>query len=142
MAGVVLAEAVVDFLAAVQAQDHVVALLVAEVDDIIVNEHAVGGHGEAEVLIVDLLLLTAVGNQLFDHVKVHQRFAAKKVHFKVAAGAGVFDQEVHGTLAHFKAHQRTVALIAALRSKAVGAVQVAGVCNMQAQGLDHGVAFF
>ena len=53
MAGVVLAEAVVDLLAAVEAQDDVVALLVAEVDDVVVDEHAVGGHGEAEVLIMD-----------------------------------------------------------------------------------------
>ena len=142
MACIVLAEAVVDLFAAIQTQHHIVALLVAKIDHIVIDQHTVGGHGKAEVLVVDLLLLTAVGHQLFDHVKIHQRFAAKKVHLKVAAGAGVFDQEVHGTLAHFKAHQRTVALIAALRSKAVGAVQVAGVCNMQAQGLDHGVAVF
>ena len=122
MACIVLAEAVVDLFAAIQTQNDVVALLVAEIDHIVIDQHTVGGHGKAEVLVVDLLLLTAVSHQLFDHIKVHQRFAAKKVHFKVAAGAGVFDQEVHGTLAHFKAHQRTVALIAALRSKAVGAV--------------------
>ena len=140
MAGVILAEAVVDFLAAVQAQDHVVALLVAEVDDIIVNEHAVGGHGEAEVLIVDLLLLTAVGHQLLDHIKVHQRLAAEEVHLEVAAAAGILDEEIHCTLAHLKAHQGTLALIAALRGKAVGAVQVAGVGHMQAESLDHGVA--
>ena len=54
-----------DFLAAVQAQNDIVALLVAEINDIVVDEHAVGGHGEAEILVVDLLLLTAVGHQLF-----------------------------------------------------------------------------
>ena len=89
---------------------------------------------------MDLLLLAAVGHQLFDHVKVHQRLAAEEVHFQVAAGAGVLDQEIHGPLAHLKAHQGTVALVAALRGKAVGAVQVAGVRHMQAERLDHGAA--
>ena len=134
------AEAVVDLLAAVQTQHHVVALLVAEIDHIVVDQHAVGGHGEAEVLIVDLLLFAAVGHQLLDHVKVHQRFAAEEVHFQVAAGAAVLNEEVHGALAHLKAHQRAVAVVAPLRGKAVRAAQVAGVGNVQAQGLDHGVA--
>ena len=53
VACVVLAEAVMDFLAAIEAQHDIVALLVAEVDDIVVDEHTVGGHGEAEVLVVD-----------------------------------------------------------------------------------------
>ena len=135
VARVVLAEAVVDFLAAVEAQDDVVALLVAEVDNVIV-----GGHGKAEVLVVDLLLLAAVGHQLFHHVEVHQRLAAEEIDFEVAAGAGVLDQEIHGPFADLKAHQGAVALIAALRSEAVGAVQVAGVSHMQTQRLDHSVA--
>ena len=139
-AGIVLAEAVVHFLAAIQAQHHVVALLVAEVDDIVVDQHTVGGHGKAEVLVVDLLLLTAVGHQFFDHVKVHQRFAAKEVHFQIAAGAAVLDQEIHGALAHLEAHKGAVAVVAALGGKAVGAAQVAGVRHMQAQRLDHGAA--
>ena len=140
VARVVLAEAVVDLLAAIEAQDDIVALLVAEVDHILVDQHPVGGHGEAEVLVVDLLLLAAVGHQLLHHLKVHQRLTTEEIDFEVAAGAGVLDEEIHGALAHLKAHQRTVALIAALRGEAVGAVQVAGVGHMQAERLDHGVA--
>ena len=107
-------ETVVDLLAAVQTQHHVVALLVAEINDVIIDQHAVGGHGKAEVLVVDLLLLAAVGHQLFDHIKVHQRLAAKEVHFQIAAGAAVLDEEVHGALAHLKAHQGAVAVVAPL----------------------------
>ena len=140
VARVVLAEAVVHFLAAVEAQDDVVALLVAEVDNVIVDQHPVGGHGETEVFVVDLLLLAAVCHQLFHHVEVHQRLAAEEIDFEVAAGAGVLDQEIHGPFADLKAHQGAVALIAALRSEAVGAVQVAGVSHMQTQRLDHSVA--
>ena len=132
--------AVVDLLAAVQTQHHVVALLVAEVDDVVINEHTVGGHGKAEVLVMDLLLLAAVGHQLFDHIKVHQRLTAKEVHFQIAAGAAVLDEEVHGALAHLKAHQGAVAVVASLRGKAVRAAQVAAMGNVQAQSLYHGVA--
>ena len=139
-ARVILAEAVVDFLAAVQAQNDIVTLLVAEVDDIVVDEHAVGGHGEAEILVVDLLLLTAIGHQLFDHIEIHQRLTAEEVDFEVAAGAAVLNEEIHGALAHLKAHEGTLALITALGSKAVGAVQVTGVGHMQAESFDHGVA--
>ena len=89
---------------------------------------------------MDLLLLAAVGHQLLDHIKVHQRLAAEEVHLEVAAAAGILDEEIHCTLAHLKAHQGTLALIAALRGEAIGAVQVAGVGHMQAEGLDHGVA--
>ena len=140
MACIVLAEAVVDLFAAIQTQNDVVALLVAEIDHIVIDQHTVGGHGKAEVLVVDLLLLTAVGHQLFDHVKVHQRFAAEEVHFQIAAGAAVLDQEIHGALAHLEAHKGAVAVVAALGGKAVGAAQVAGVRHMQAQRLDHGAA--
>ena len=89
---------------------------------------------------MDLLLLAAVGHQLFDHVKVHQRLTAKEVHFQIAAGAAVLDEEVHGALAHLKAHQGAVAVVAPLRGKAVRAAQVAAVGNVQAQCLYHGVA--
>ena len=136
------AEAVVDLLAAIQTQHHIVALLVAEVDNVVINEHTVGGHGKAEVLVMDLFLLTAVGHQLFDHLKVHQRLAAKEVHFQIAAGAAVLDEEVHGALAHLKAHQGAVAMVAPLRGKAVRAAQVAAMGNVQAQCLYHSVAVF
>ena len=142
VACVVLAEAVMDFLAAIEAQHDIVALLVAEVDDIVVDEHTVGGHGEAEVLVVDLLLLAAVGDELFDHVEVHQRLTAEEIDLEVAAGAGVLDEEVHGPLAHLEAHQGAVALIAALRGEAVGAVEVAGVGDVEAERLDHRLAVF
>ena len=126
-----------DLLPAVQAQNHVAHFLVAEVDDILVDEHAVGGQGEAEVLPRLLLDAAGIGHQLLDHVKVHQRLAAEEVHFQILPGAGVGDQKVQGLLAHLKGHEGPVPMVLALGGKAVGAVQVAGVGNVQAQGLDH-----
>ena len=48
--------------------------------------------------------------------------------------------EFHSPLAHLEAHQGAVALIAALRGEAVGAVEVAGVGDMEAERLDHRLA--
>ena len=65
---------------------------------------------------------TGIGNKLFDNVEVHQRFAAEEVNLEVVAGAGVFNEEVECALTYFKGHQRTFAVVLALRSKAVRAV--------------------
>ena len=51
-------------------------------------------------------------------------------------------QEIQCALAGLKAHQAALAVELALGSKAVVAVQVAGVGHMQAQRLDHGAALF
>ena len=135
-----LAEAVVDLLPAVQTQYHVVHFFVGKLDDIIVDEHAVGGEGKAELLVMNFLLLPAVGHQLLHHIPVHEGLAAEEVHLQVPAAAGVGDEEVQGLLAHLKAHEGTLALVLALACKAVLAGEVAGVGHMKAQRLDDGVA--
>ena len=106
-------------------------------DAILVDEHAVGGQGEAEVLARFLFNAPGVGNQLLYHVKVHQGLAAEEVHLQVLPGAGVGNQKVQGLLAHLKGHERPVSVVFALGGKAVGAVQVAGVGDVQTQGLHH-----
>ena len=142
LACVVYAEAVVDLAAAVKAQDHVVALAVGKVDDVIVDEHSVGGQGKAEVLVVLFFHRARVGDQLLDDVKIHQRLAAEEVDLQIAARARIGDEEVQGLLAHLKAHHGSVAVVLSLAGKAVGAVEVAGVRHVQAEGLDHARALF
>ena len=142
VAGVVHPEAVVDLLAPVQAEHHVAHLPVAEVDHVVVDEHAVGGEGEAEVLAGLLFDGAGVGHQLLDHLEVHQRLAAEEVHLQVPARAGVLHQKVQRPLAHLKAHDGPLAVVLALAGKAVGAVEVAGVGHMQAQRLDDAGALF
>ena len=83
-----------------------------------------------------------VGHQLLADFEVHQRFAAEEVHFQVAAGAGMLDQEVQRPLAGLEAHQAGFAVELALGREAVFAVEVAGVGHMQAEGLDHSGAVF
>ena len=139
LTGKVLAQAVVDLLAAVQGEDHVVHFLVAELGDLIVQQHAVGGEGEAEVLLVDGLQGTGVADQVLHHIPVHEGFAAKEVHLQVHPGAGVGHQEVQSLLAHLKGHESPVALVVALAGEAVVAVQVAGVGHVETHGLQNGL---
>ena len=134
----ILAETVVDLLAAIQRKNHVVALFVGPLNDFIGDADAVGGQGEAEVLAFFFFNAASIGNQLFADLKVHQRFAAEKVNLQVVAGAAVLHQEIQRTLAGLKAHQAGLAVELALGGKAVFAVQIAGVGHMQAECLDNG----
>ena len=137
VSGVVHAVTVVNLLAAVQTQHHVAHFPVGEVDDVVVDQHAVGGQCKAEILVMLLLNGAGVGYQLLHHVEVHQRLAAEEVYLQIVAGAGILNQEVQRPLAHLIAHQGAVAVVLALTGEAVGAVEVAGMGNVQAQRLDH-----
>ena len=83
------------------------------------------------------LLFPGIGNQLLHHIKVHQRFTTEEVHLQVSAALGIGNQKIQCLLADFKAHHGAVTVIVALAGKAVAAVQVAGMCHVQAQRLDH-----
>ena len=82
--GVVHPETVVHFLAPVQGQNHVAAFPVGKIDHVVINEHAVGGEGEAEILVVLLLNASCVCDKLFHHIPVHQRLASEEIDFQVA----------------------------------------------------------
>ena len=137
VARIVYAETVVDLLAPIEAQHHVAALAVGKIDHIVVDLQAVGGEGKAEILMFLLLNGAGIGHQVLHHLEVHQRLTAEEVHLQVAAAAGVLHKEIQRTLTHLKAHDGTLTVILALTCKAVGAVEVAGMGHMEAQGLHH-----
>ena len=87
MAGIVDSEAVIDFLTAVQRKDDVMHFLVAEFRYLIVQEDAVCRKGEADILIVELFLLSSVCNELLYDIPVHERLAAEEVDIKVLVEA-------------------------------------------------------
>ena len=78
-----LAEVIVDFLSAVKTENNVVALLVGKLNYIVVNKHTIGCKRKAEVLVVLLLDASGVGYNLFDHIEIHQRFAAEEVDLQI-----------------------------------------------------------
>ena len=141
VSGIVHAKAVVHFLPSVQTEHHVAHLAVGKVDDIIVDQHAVGRQGEAEVLAGLLLALTRVGDQLLHRIKIHQRLTAEEIDLQVSPGAGMRDQKIQRLSADLRAHDGAFAVIPALAGKAVAAVQIAGVRHVQAERLDDIAAF-
>jgi hypothetical protein len=91
-------------------------------------------------LPLSALAAPGIGHQALDHVPVHQRFTAEKVHVQRLEGAGLFDQIVDGAHTHLVGHQRPLALIAPLAGKAVLAIEVAGMGHVQAKRLDKALA--
>ena len=135
-----LAEAVVDLLPPVQTHDDVVHLAVAELDDVVIHQHPVGGEGEAEVLAALLFPLARVRHDVLHHAEVHERLAPEEVHFEVVPAPGIFNEEIYGAFADVKRHESAFAVIFALACETIVAVEVAGVRDMQTQRLDHGIA--
>ena len=81
--GIVHAGCVVNLSTPVQTQHHVAHFAVGELDYFVIDKHPVGCQREAEVLAVLFLDRTGVGNDLFDDLPVHQRFAAEKIDLQV-----------------------------------------------------------
>ena len=142
VARVVHAVAVMDFLSAVQRKHDIAAFTVCKINDIVVDQQAVGCERKAEILARFLFNTARIGDQILDHLKIHQRFAAEEIDLQIPARTGIGDQKIQRLLADLKAHDRTLAVIFALACKAVGAVQIAGVRNMQAERLDNARGLF
>ncbi len=141
VSGVVHPEGVVDFFPPVQGEDHVVHLPVGKVDHVLVNQHPVGGEGEAEALVMGLLLGPGIGHQVLHHLPVHQGLAAEEVHLQIRPGPGMGNEKIQGLPAHLEAHEGPAAMtgirsmVVSLAGEAVGAVEVAGVGHVEAEGL-------
>ena len=86
---IVDSEPVIYFFSSVEAQDHVVALLIGPLDHLISDAHAVCGQSEAEILFLLFLYTSGVSDQLLADFEIHQRLSAKKVHFQVPSKARV-----------------------------------------------------
>ena len=118
------------------------ALFICKLNNVVVNKHTVCREGETEVFVVFLLNASCVGDNSLYNVKVHQRFSAEEIDLEVNPAARVLDKKVDSPLAHFKAHQSAFAVVFSLTCKAVFAVEVAGVSDMQTKRLNNRVAFF
>ncbi|MPN28483.1 hypothetical protein SDC9_175925 [bioreactor metagenome] len=84
-------QAVVNLFAAVQTQHDIAHFFVGKVDHIIIDQHAICRQCKAELFVVNGFLCAGIGNELFYHIPVHQRLAAKKINFQIGARAGVFN---------------------------------------------------
>ena len=131
------AETVVDFFSAVERKHDIAAFAVRKLDHIVIDEHAVRGQRETEGLALLLLDGSRIRDEVLNDLEIHERFAAEKVNFEVPSGARILDQKIEGAFADFEAHHRALAVVLTLRREAVGAVQVTGVRDVQAQCFYH-----
>ena len=110
------------FRSSVQTEHHVAHFLVAEFGYLIVQQHSVGSKSKTEVLACFLFATSGIGNKLFYHVPVHQRFAAEEIYFQIVTSTGMLYKKIKSLLAYFKSHKSLVTLILSLTCEAVGAV--------------------
>ena len=119
----------------VKTQHDVVHLAVAELHDLVVQEHAVCSKRKAEVFIVQFFLFPPVGDQFLHDFPVHRRLSAEEIHFQISSVSGIPDQEIKRGFPGFRRHQSPAAVVFTLFRKTVPAGQIAVVCDMQAHGL-------
>ena len=86
-----LAHLVVDRRTAIERQDNVIHVGVDVVNLLVVEQQAVGGDGEAELLAVLLFDRTRIINGLLDRIPCHERLTAEEVNLDVAALARALD---------------------------------------------------
>ena len=89
-----------------------------------------------------LLLLSAVCHKILDHLPVHKRFPAEKIHLQVASVAGIGNQKIKCLLPDFKGHKSPSPVVLALLGKAILTGKVAVMRNVQAQSLHNRRALF
>ena len=76
---------VMDFLTAIYAENNISHLTVTELHHFVVEKDTIRGKCETELLIMKFLLFSSVGNQVLDHLPVHQRLTAKEINFQVSS---------------------------------------------------------
>ena len=130
---------VMNFLTSVHTQYYVRHLFITEFHNFIIQKYSVCGQCETEFLIMKLFLLSAVFYQVFYNLPVHQRLAAKEIHFQVSSGTGIGDQEIKSFLSDFIGHQGSSAMIFSLFGKTIAAGQIAVMRNVQAQCFYNGL---
>ena len=136
-AGDGLAHPVIDLRTAGQGENGVGHLPVDVLDVLVIEQHAVGGDGEAEVLPMLFFQRTGIVHRGLHRVHGHERLAAEEVHLDVPPGARALDHKVDGLFCRLHIHGHAVAgAEVACGGKAVFAAQIAVVGHMQAQGLD------
>ena len=97
-AGILPAEAVVDFLAAVETEYDIMAFFIGPFYDLICHTDPIGSQRKTEIFLFLLLDRAGIGDQILADLEVHQRLPAEKVNFQISAHTGIFHQKIQGAL--------------------------------------------
>ena len=128
--------AVMHFLAAIERKDQADVIVGEILHLFLIQEHAIGGEGHLDFLMMLLFLLLHIVHRLLHHVPIHEWFAAKEIELAVFTRAAVSDEEIHRSSSHVEAHEHTPLAVAALSGEAILAAQIAVVSDIDAQRLD------
>ena len=133
---------VVYLFTAVYTENNIGHFAIAEFHYLIIKKNAVGCKCKAEFLIMKLFLLSSIFHQIFYHLPVHQRLAAKKIHLQVSSGAGIGNQKIQGLFSNLKGHQGSSSMIFSLLRKTVAAGKITVMGNMQTKCFYNRTAVF
>ena len=131
-----LSDGVVHFLPAVQAQNDVFHLVIEKFRNVVFQQKSVRRESEEKFFAALCRLFFRVGDGLFDHVEIHERFAAEKVGFQNLARTRIFDEKIDRFFRRFQRHELAARLVSPFVRKTVLAAQIAVVADMQTKRLD------
>ncbi len=134
-----LPHGVVDLFTAVNAEYHIVHVFIYKVTLVLIQKKDIGGYGKAEILFAVALPCPGIVNYPLYHIKIHEGFSAKEIHFKVPPVPGVFNKKIYRPHAYLKAHQGAFSQIFTRPCKAVFAPQVAVMGYVEAKGFYNGI---
>ena len=75
------------FFSAVKAKYNIMTFFICKFNYIIINKHTVCCESKTEILVLFLFNTSSVSDNLLYYIKIHKRFAAEKVNFKVYSAA-------------------------------------------------------
>ena len=122
---------VIHFFSSVQTQDHIVHLFIHKLLNLVIQKYSIRCNREPEMFIVQLLLLSSVCHQIFDHLPVHQRLTTKEIHFQIASASRIGNQKIQSLFSHFITHERSSSMIFSFFRKAVFACQITIMGDMK-----------
>ena len=82
-----LSEVIVHLFSAVKAKYNIMTFFICKFNYIIINKHTVCCESKTEILVLFLFNTSCVSDNLLYYIKIHKRFAAEKVNFKVYSAA-------------------------------------------------------
>ena len=74
---------IIYFLPPVKTQNHIIHFFIDKLLNLIIQKNPICSDREAEMLVMDFLLLSSICNQILHNLPVHQRLSAKKIHFQI-----------------------------------------------------------
>lgn len=128
---------IMDFLTSIHAEHKITALFIHKIKYLIIEKYSIGSHCETELLVMCLLKFPSVSHYFLYHLKIHKRFSAKEVNFKIPSVSRIGHQKIKCLLTHLGTHKGSSSVIFAFLGKTVFACKITVMCYVKAHRLDY-----